>query len=181
MDYDKWGFWVGLALFVLSIPLSVAVNILTPRLQTWWAERSRASAERRLAELRKRETKLKERTFRQDLGTVVAVTAAAVLASMQCVLIGIYLVLMVSLVNTPARELPDFIPMIPFGLAVLLSWYVSVVVMQRFDSTKLVGLPHTRKQIARLEAFLSSGAAASRNSPEAGQGVGSVSAEGSAR
>lgn len=47
MEYHRWGFWLGVAFFNLSIPASFAVNICTPRILNRWASRSlRAGADR---------------------------------------------------------------------------------------------------------------------------------------
>lgn len=48
---DKWSLffgWVGLLSFVFAIPLAVIANLLTPRVQQWWALASQARRSLRL-------------------------------------------------------------------------------------------------------------------------------------
>jgi hypothetical protein len=52
-DLAWWSFVVGITALILCFPLAVLANIVTPRLQNWWAERSVASIRKRVAALEK--------------------------------------------------------------------------------------------------------------------------------
>jgi hypothetical protein len=43
--------WLAIAALILAVPLSVVGNLLTPILRNWWAQRSVASLQKRIAEL----------------------------------------------------------------------------------------------------------------------------------
>jgi hypothetical protein len=42
---------IGVVAFFLSVPMSVLANLLTPRVQNWWALRSKNAARKRIASL----------------------------------------------------------------------------------------------------------------------------------
>jgi hypothetical protein len=51
---DKWGQffgWVGIASFLLAVPLAVLANILTPKVRDWWASTSQKRRARRYKQL----------------------------------------------------------------------------------------------------------------------------------
>lgn len=48
MDFNSFFGWVGVGSLVLAIPLSIAANLLTPRIQIWWATTSHARRHRRI-------------------------------------------------------------------------------------------------------------------------------------
>lgn len=50
-DLTWWGFVLALAALVLMIPANILANVLTPKLKTWWAERSEASLRGKIVEL----------------------------------------------------------------------------------------------------------------------------------
>jgi len=43
--------WIGIAAFLLAIPMAVVANLLTPRVQNWWAGRNKKAAAKRLDRL----------------------------------------------------------------------------------------------------------------------------------
>ena len=46
-----WGIFLSAAAIILTIPLSVVGNLVTPALKNWWAARSEASLKKRIANL----------------------------------------------------------------------------------------------------------------------------------
>lgn len=50
-DLGLWGLIVGIAAILLTVPLSMLGNILTPRFLNWWSERSVSSLSRRIMRL----------------------------------------------------------------------------------------------------------------------------------
>jgi hypothetical protein len=58
---DKFGSffaWVGLLAFLLAIPMSILSNLLTPRVQAWWAIQSKSRAIRRITKIQAKLDKL---------------------------------------------------------------------------------------------------------------------------
>lgn len=70
-DIGWWGFWVGIAAIVLTVPLSMIGNILTPKVQNWWATRSENAMKKRIHTLRSRladyESRFPEMTEFEDV------------------------------------------------------------------------------------------------------------------
>ena len=52
-DFGFWGFALSVVALVLIIPLGIVVNILTPKVQNWWATTSQGRFSRRVAELKR--------------------------------------------------------------------------------------------------------------------------------
>jgi hypothetical protein len=50
-DPGWWGFWISILALLGAYPLSLLANLTSPRIQNWWAARSRASLEKRIAQL----------------------------------------------------------------------------------------------------------------------------------
>jgi hypothetical protein len=50
-DLGWWGFWISIFTFFAAVPLGVTANLLAPKIQNWWAGRSREALRRRIAEL----------------------------------------------------------------------------------------------------------------------------------
>jgi hypothetical protein len=44
--------WVGIVAFILAIPISIAANLLTPKVHSWWATTSQRRRERRILYLK---------------------------------------------------------------------------------------------------------------------------------
>jgi hypothetical protein len=54
---ESFGFfaaWVGVAAFLLAIPMAVVANLLTPRVQAWWATTTNARKDKRINKLKTR-------------------------------------------------------------------------------------------------------------------------------
>ena len=47
-DLGWWGFVLSVIALILLVPLNLLSNILTPKIQNWWAERSLANTRRRI-------------------------------------------------------------------------------------------------------------------------------------
>jgi hypothetical protein len=74
-DFGWWGFVLSMVALLLIYPVGVIVNITTPKLQNWWATRSRASLQTRIKTLQEelaRIERIPPVTFTEDyalLGT----------------------------------------------------------------------------------------------------------------
>src|SRR6266446_5865614 len=71
VQMDNWSFmfgWIGLSAFLLAIPMSVAANLLTPKVKNWWAIKTYARATKRLAFLEARLEILK--LYKEDSSVV---------------------------------------------------------------------------------------------------------------
>src|ERR1017187_3284658 len=79
-----WGFWVGIAAILLTIPLAVVGNVLTPKLVNWWSERSHASLVKRIALLEDRLKDLQEHhaEYSPELGFLLRLLLLFALAIM---------------------------------------------------------------------------------------------------
>jgi hypothetical protein len=51
-DSATWSLYISIAAVILIVPLGILTNVITPKLQNWWAGRSRASLTRRVHKLR---------------------------------------------------------------------------------------------------------------------------------
>jgi hypothetical protein len=51
-DPGTWGLYISVIALVLIVPLGILTNVLTPKLQNWWAGRSKASLEKRIEKLK---------------------------------------------------------------------------------------------------------------------------------
>jgi hypothetical protein len=51
VDINRVGFLIGVLALVLAVPLSIAANLLTPRIQNWWSRRSQRALKSRIAQL----------------------------------------------------------------------------------------------------------------------------------
>jgi len=54
MDFNTFVAWVGIVAFVLAVPISVFANIITPKVQLWWAGTAKRRAYFRLLRYEKR-------------------------------------------------------------------------------------------------------------------------------
>jgi hypothetical protein len=52
--------WITIISFILAVPIAVIANLLTPRLEAWWARRNEASRSRRIVSLEDRSRMLQE-------------------------------------------------------------------------------------------------------------------------
>ena len=62
-DVEKFGIfaaWVGVCALFLAVPMSIAANLLTPKVQRWWATTTASRARSRLEELRKKKADIEE-------------------------------------------------------------------------------------------------------------------------
>jgi hypothetical protein len=59
-DRGEWGFWIGIAAFVLAYPFSLLANLTSGRLQNWWARRSQESLKREIGRSKERLALLKQ-------------------------------------------------------------------------------------------------------------------------
>jgi hypothetical protein len=51
-DSGSWGVVLAILAILLTVPLSMVGNMLTPKFQNWWARRSRLGIEQRIKSLR---------------------------------------------------------------------------------------------------------------------------------
>jgi hypothetical protein len=50
-DMSWWALLISIVALILMVPLGIATNVLTPKLQNWWASRSRTALSRRIDKL----------------------------------------------------------------------------------------------------------------------------------
>ena len=50
-DLGWWAFWISLLALISAFPLSVLANLASPKIRNWWASRSRAALQKRIAVL----------------------------------------------------------------------------------------------------------------------------------
>jgi hypothetical protein len=50
-DAGTWALYISVLGLILIIPLNILSNIITPKLQNWWAERSKAATRKRIEKL----------------------------------------------------------------------------------------------------------------------------------
>lgn len=70
-NLEWWGFVIGIVTFIGAIPMGVLSNLATPRLQNWWATRSRESLQQRIAKL---EVQLVEMEAREPITAIESYT-----------------------------------------------------------------------------------------------------------
>jgi hypothetical protein len=51
-DLGTWGFIISIICLVLMYPMGLLINLTSPKVQDWWAARSRRSLEKQIASLR---------------------------------------------------------------------------------------------------------------------------------
>jgi hypothetical protein len=51
--FDYFVGWIGIVAFLLAIPMSILANMLTPKIQAWWANTSSARKARRIQYLQR--------------------------------------------------------------------------------------------------------------------------------
>jgi MFS family permease len=88
IKFETWGFifgLVGVAAFVLAIPLAVAANLLTPRLRNWWADRSTRSARARAAALKSELENYEQNYQLVDPPLLLILRAALVIVGIACI------------------------------------------------------------------------------------------------
>lgn len=53
-DLAWWGVTLSIVALVLMVPAAILANVVTPKIQNWWASRSRASLVKRIDKLERR-------------------------------------------------------------------------------------------------------------------------------
>jgi hypothetical protein len=82
-DRTTWGLIFAIAALVLAIPLSVVGNLINPHIRDWWARRSVASLQQRIATRQKeleRVTAIPEMTEHEELMTLGLYSVAAMIS-----------------------------------------------------------------------------------------------------
>jgi HAMP domain-containing protein len=65
-DQATWGIVLAIAAILLTFPLSLLANLLTPKIRNWWAERSITSLQQRIGALENQLAKMKSHTLLSD-------------------------------------------------------------------------------------------------------------------
>lgn len=128
---DNWGWffgWVTVLAIVLAVPLSVAANLLTPKLQAWWATTSERRRVKRLSKLNaaiEDIPRFRSAVYRQE----------KFLAGMRYLTIGLVsltamLMLTLSIVITTSASFDHVTPIFPGGT----KFTLSSVALHRFES-----------------------------------------------
>jgi len=65
-DKATWGIILAVAAILISIPLNLVGNLLTPKVRNWWAERSATALKQRIAELQNKLAKANQYPFISD-------------------------------------------------------------------------------------------------------------------
>lgn len=154
-DLGWWGFWIGLLALFLAVPLAVIGNILTPKILNWWAARSRAALEKRIAKL---EAELADMDSKETITLIEGHTLSqiemlrrSVIAATHYILGAIFASGLFVLKNAENRERYIFDGFMMFTLAVNVSKYFwrdpsSIIFKSSFDEFVL------RKSIEKLKA-----------------------------
>jgi len=96
-----WGFWIAIISLCLAYPVSLLANITSPRIQDWWAARSRRTLSTRIKILESQLTKTERNIEPNEIfgrilkfayvGTLLL--GVGVYAIFTCVLLGVWLFL----------------------------------------------------------------------------------------
>lgn len=132
-DAGNWGLAIGIAAIVLTIPLSMIGNMLTPRFLNWWAERSISSMRKRIAKLEKELGVLEgipPMTLTEDFLFTSHQFTQNLLIKLTPILL---LVLLILIKLGPGQALPNtkrFIwvyvgPILAMGIAILGSYFIN--------------------------------------------------------
>lgn len=148
-DSGSWGVFLAILALVLTVPLSIIGNILTPKFQNWWARRSRLGLEQRINSLRTELAELSKYPLLSDTEEFILingqVTQAIILA------LGYLLLGITFMVENSQAKIVAFVGFV--GLIVFAGFFAHPVYRYRRQRSPMSRNKLTR-QIQELESDL---------------------------
>lgn len=142
-DLAWWGFALGVLALILMIPAAIFANAITPKIQNWWASRSRAS-------LLKRIDSLAGRLRKWERNAAVTETEDILLSAVQTILLCLSAgLLAVGLAGTQFLHRFQSTEYFPFVLLLVLVAFLGAIGAQRVHHFREPRSPQARAFLKR--------------------------------